>query len=717
MVTVRRKSVLDGWKGDAAETYRQTRQAEDESRKPTHPTAEDHQKVNLLEAEPRKLSKNQAETKRRRSRSVSFPRSSRPMTSAVKKPRRSAIQSTPAIVETTQPLLHPLLPDLEPSDVKVSIVFGTYNRFRLLQNCVESIRKACRDITYEIVVSDGGSTDGSSDWLRQQHDVVFLEGDLSGAVVAFNDAARRARGEFVLALNDDAELDLDAVNNGLKHFKDPLVGQVAFSFYEHKTWKIETVHQRIYANFALTRANIVRAVEQLVGGMWATCYRTYGGDTEFSCWVHRFGYKVVGATDAKVVHQEYVDDLRRKNTKVDIQRNQFHTRWSCPEQLYFRGMSPGVDAPTLQKLAQIENGETVQTRRSRIVLADPELGQLPLRTSLKPERVLHWQLRTTDDPQTSMVQALRKLGSAGHENVDWTGIAAEDRGQIFVEKAKGLRPTVVFLQCQNPDAIPVDALKAVREDAKRDPSLVVCVWSGDIGPSKGPWSGSGDEWQYRISPAVDLMLFTGTGQVQHHRARGMTNAAYLQIGYDVDRYYVGPSEQYGSKHAITFMGQNYGPQFDGVPDSEAQLRRDAVAALRAVRGFVPYGAGFGKAMPQEHSGNIYRSSAMALSISLTSKLGRYSSDRLLRSMACGCPTLVKRFDDMEGMGLIDGVNCLGWDHPGELPDVARAWLAPDRRAELQALGQRGAALMDAHHTWDVRMEELMAIVNIVRKQQ
>ncbi len=612
-------------------------------------------------------------------------------------------------------LIHPLLPDLDPTPIKLSVVLGTYNRHALLSRCVRSIRKACKGIQYEIVVCDGGSTDGSVAWLKSQDDVVLIHGDLSGAVKAFNAAARKATGEFIVALNDDAELTTQAMRRALAHFRDPMVGQIAMSFYEHGKWKMESVFGKTYANFAVTRGSIVRTVEKITGGMWSPCYHTYGGDTELSCWVHRLGYRVVAAHDAKVVHHEHVDAMRGRNTTSDRQRRQFWQRWN-EEAMTFRGPLPKVTHQEAHKLAHIERGETSRERWPRIAAMDPKPGQAPPRAALKRERVLHWQLWTTDDPQTSMVAGLRKLGSVGHAAVQWPQYSTGDRGRVFLEAMRSLRPTVAFVQCQDPAAVPIDALIDARNDPNRDPSLVICVWSGDVGPGKGPWANTGDDWQYRIAEHVDLMLFTGTGQVKLHRARGMANAAYLQIGYDTDRYHEGPSERYGSKHPLVFMGQDYSRTFDNVPSSEAQLRRDAVAALRSIPGFTAYGSGFGPGMPQHQSGDIYRGSSMAMSISLCSALERYSSDRLLRAMACGCPTLVKRFADMEGMGLDDGHNCLAWDTPAELVDKARTWLSVERAGDLRLVGESGAALMRSRHTWDARMSELAALLSAVRKQ-
>lgn len=627
-------------------------------------------------------------------------------------PKRGATTTNRAVA--SHELLHPLIPEKSEYELDVSVVFGTYNRRKLLQGCVESIHKACAGLSYEIVISDGGSTDGSGDWLRQQPNVVVLAGDLSGAVKAFNDAARVARGRYIVCLNDDAELEESAIRNALAYFKDPLVGQVAMSFLERGSWRILDALGKTYGNFPVTRAAIVRAVEHLVGGMWATCYRTYGGDNELSCWVYRLGYKIVGAADARVRHHEHLDELRRSNSSSDTARSQFHVRWPSGDRLAFRGPLPALTSAELARLAKIESGTSLTARWERIP-PSPSRGEDQPTSSFGRERVLHWHLRTDDDPQTSLVDALAAIATDGYTKVDWTFTKESERGIAFASAVSRLRPTLIFMQLQDPAAVPVSALRTLREAKTNDPSLVVCTWSGDVGPGKGPWPGMKDDWQYEIAKSVDLMLFTGTGQVEMHRHRGMANAAYLQIGYDTDRYYPGPDENYGKKHAVVFIGQDYGNRFDSVPDHEAGLRRSMVQAMRKnIPGFVAYGGGFGNSLPQNQVGNIYRSSNAAISISLTSRLGRYTSDRMIRSMASGCPTFVKRFEDMEGMGLVDGVNCIAWSTVEELLEKSRTWLAPSHRGALRDVGRAGATLMKTKHTWSYRMQELAAIVDAVR---
>ncbi len=609
-------------------------------------------------------------------------------------------------------LLHPLIPDLEDYDLTLSIIFGTFQRRNLLQGCVESIRAAVGNVSYEIIVCDGGSHDGSRQWLTDQPDCVLIEGDLSGAVPAFNACFNKAKGRYILTLNDDARLLDTTIKDALPEFDDPTVGQIACKFLEKGSWKRQQVHGMTYVNFGFVRSNLAKSIAGICGGLWATCYQTYGGDTELSCWVRRLGYKIV-ESDSKVMHHEHMDQLRSKNLRTDRKRGQFFHRWPSPEMLHFRGPLPNVTPTEAGALSTIESGQLQSGRSSRLGKADPKIGELPPTAPLWPERVVHMHLWTDEDPQASLAASMQALGSKGHHRIDWTRVGEMyERGRQLVEACAQQQPTFVFMQLQG-NNVPVEAVQEIRRVVK-DPGLVIASWSGDVGPGQGPWHGMRDTWAYAMAPHVDLMLFTGTGQVNLHRSRGMHNAAYLQIGYDIDRYFRASSPQPKS-HDVVMLGQNYQAHFQQIPDNDVQARRDVVGAFQGsgLR-FGLFGPNWGNAPVQHQTGaaDTYRRSAMALSISVTSRLARYSSDRLIRSMATGCPTLVKRFDDMEGWGLKDKENCLVWEHPAQAVDLAREYLG--KTEELEEIGIKGAQLMLKHHTWRYRITELSAILAALR---
>lgn len=57
---------------------------------------------------------------------------------------------------------------------KTSIIILTYNNLKYTKNCIESIRKYTKENTYEIIIVDNNSIDGTKDWLKKQDDIKVI---------------------------------------------------------------------------------------------------------------------------------------------------------------------------------------------------------------------------------------------------------------------------------------------------------------------------------------------------------------------------------------------------------------------------------------------------------------------------------------------------------------------------------------------------------------
>lgn len=100
----------------------------------------------------------------------------------------------------------------------VSIVFTQWNVREMLRDCLHSVREKTQGITYEIIVVDDGSTDGSSDMVRSEFPDVILTVNPKniGVAKSYNKGVALATGRYIQMLNSDMLL----VNNAIKVLYD-----------------------------------------------------------------------------------------------------------------------------------------------------------------------------------------------------------------------------------------------------------------------------------------------------------------------------------------------------------------------------------------------------------------------------------------------------------------------------------------------------------------
>lgn len=339
----------------------------------------------------------------------------------------------------------------------------------------------------------------------------------------------------------------------------------------------------------------------------------------------------------------------------------------------------------------------------------PDLGMYPPATlGLPNERIFHIALRSKQEKQPGLARALMRLckDPSCYADVDWQRLE-EDRtlGAQIVSMAHRLRPTVVFMQIQRNSMIGPEIINAMRDECDRN--VVIINWDGDQHYSPGDTQ---RKWFVELGKVCDCSLVVNTSHPAIYAEMGVRNPGYFQIGIDRDIYFSIPGN---TEREIVFLGSAYRQ------NSAYAYRRQVAEKMHREfgDGFSVYGYGWqvGWAKPwikQEQEREVYASSRFALSMSITNKLPRYSSDRLFRALACGATVLVQRFPDMEGVGLVHGTNCLVWETEQELVDHVRSTSETVRRR----IGSR-AEMLALSHTWHSRMYELAAIIGHVRRSR
>jgi GT2 family glycosyltransferase len=228
----------------------------------------------------------------------------------------------------------------------VSIVLGTYNRLPFLKAAIASVRGSEGDCNREIIVVDGGSSDGTVDWLVAQRDITTLVHHNREMVDGLSRRKRSwgyfmnlgfkcAEGRYICLISDDSVVYPDTISNGVQRFDRELaegrrLGGLAFYW---RSWPEESkyrVCRSLSDNLMVNHGLLLREAVERVGWIEEERYSFYCADGDLALKLWHAGYEVEACEEAIVEHFEHAESHLREGNLSSAQTDwaSYTAHWS-----------------------------------------------------------------------------------------------------------------------------------------------------------------------------------------------------------------------------------------------------------------------------------------------------------------------------------------------------------------------------------------------------
>jgi GT2 family glycosyltransferase len=209
----------------------------------------------------------------------------------------------------------------------------TYNRLPDLKKCLDSIINGFKneDYPYEIIIADGGSTDGTIEYVKSLGDIHLIEqkGELTGAVKACNVCFRAAKGKYITIGTDDFIFVPKTVVKACKLMdKEKQIGLVSPKLQEPTYRSLHWITLKMKRFWAvIPKMFIVRSSVFKQINYFDETFRTYRVDDDTPLSFMKLGHTIIFTRDVGIIHNrtkdEINDQVRAINYNVERNKREF----------------------------------------------------------------------------------------------------------------------------------------------------------------------------------------------------------------------------------------------------------------------------------------------------------------------------------------------------------------------------------------------------------
>src|SRR5881296_1432284 len=243
--------------------------------------------------------------------------------------------------------------------VEISIIISVFNQFRFTQACLASLQEHQGPERFEVIIVDDCSTDVTAEAVPRMPGVVYLRNETnSGFIVSCNRGAEKARGKYLVFLNNDTLVRDGWLSALLGTFAEEPQAGIVGSKLVYPDGRLQEAGGIIWGDASgwnygnsddpgKPEYNFLREVDycsaatlmipkllfEAVGGFDEKYAPAYYEDTDLAFKVRRAGYKVLYQPLSEVIHYEGATggtDLATGAKKhQEINRSTFITRWAA----------------------------------------------------------------------------------------------------------------------------------------------------------------------------------------------------------------------------------------------------------------------------------------------------------------------------------------------------------------------------------------------------